>query len=125
MALLVASLLYFRYYGDRKLIEEENLVNDGVTPARTESYFAKTYGIEGDVFELVVSAESPLVGMTLGEAENLHDAPLLLALKTGNDTRLAPPARCASGSAACSVRWARASRSATSRRTSSCACPRA
>ncbi|KAG0925475.1 hypothetical protein G6F31_018729 [Rhizopus arrhizus] len=49
VALLVASLLYFRYYGDRKLIEEENLVNDGVTPARTESYFAKTYGIEGDV----------------------------------------------------------------------------
>src|SRR5690606_2436689 len=46
----------------------------------------------GDVFELVVSAESPLVGMTLGEAEGLHDAPLLLALKTGNDTRLAPPA---------------------------------
>ena len=92
VALLIASLLYFRYYGDRKLIEEENLVNDGVTPARTESYFAKTYGIEGDVFELVVSAESPLVGMTLGEAETLHDAPLLLALKTGNDTRLAPPA---------------------------------
>ena len=87
VALLIASLLYFRYYGDRKLVEEESLVNDGVTPARTESYFAKTYGIE-----LVVSAESPLVGMTLGEAENLHDAPLLLALKTGNDTRLAPPA---------------------------------
>ncbi|MBW8773793.1 MAG: SLC13 family permease [Stenotrophomonas sp.] len=92
VALLIASLLYFRYYGDRKLIEEESLVNDGVTPARTESYFAKTYGIEGDVFELVVTAESPLVGMTLGEAETLHDAPLLLALKTGNDTRLAPPA---------------------------------
>jgi tRNA (guanine-N(7)-)-methyltransferase len=92
IALLIASLLYFRYYGDRKLVEEESLVNDGTTPARTESYFAKTYGIEGDVFELVVTAESPLVGMTLGEAENLHDAPLLLALKTGNDTRLAPPA---------------------------------
>ncbi|NEM46695.1 MAG: SLC13 family permease, partial [Xanthomonas perforans] len=78
VALLIASLLYFRYYGDRKLIEEERLVNDGVTPARTESYFAKTYGIEGDVFELTVTAESPLVGMTLGEAETLHDAPLLL-----------------------------------------------
>ncbi|HYP70438.1 MAG TPA: SLC13 family permease, partial [Variovorax sp.] len=77
---------------DRKLVEEETLANDGVTPARTESYFAKTYGIEGDVFELVVSAESPLVGMTLGEAEGVHDAPLMLALKTGNDTRLAPPA---------------------------------
>jgi di/tricarboxylate transporter len=92
VALLVAALLYFRFYGDRKLIEEETLVNDGVTPARTESYFARTYGIEGDVFELVVSAESPLVGMALGEAEAMHDAPLLLALKTGNDTRLSPPA---------------------------------
>jgi len=92
VGLLVAALLYFRYHGDRKLVEEETLANDGVTPARTESYFAKTYGIEGDVFELVVSAESPLVGMTLGESENLHDAPLMLALKTGDDTRLAPPA---------------------------------
>src|SRR5690606_39560734 len=26
------------------------------------------------------------------EAESLHNAPLLLALKSGNDTRLAPPA---------------------------------
>lgn len=92
VALLIAALLYFRFYGDRKLIEEEQLINEGVTPSRTESYFAKTYGIDGDVFELIVTAESPLVGMTLGEAEALHDAPLLLALKTGNDTRLAPPA---------------------------------
>ncbi|HYG04863.1 MAG TPA: SLC13 family permease [Stenotrophomonas sp.] len=92
VGLLVAALLYFRYYGDRKLVEEETLVNNGVTPSRTESYFAKTYGIDGDVFELVVTAESPLVGMTLGEAEGVHNAPLMLALKTGNDTRLAPPA---------------------------------
>ncbi len=92
LALVIASLLYFRYYGDRKL-KDETQDNDGaVTPARTESYFANTYGIEGDVFELVVSAESPLVGMSLGEAEALHDAPLMLALQTGNDTRLAPPA---------------------------------
>ncbi|KRG37430.1 potassium transporter TrkA [Stenotrophomonas pictorum JCM 9942] len=92
IALLVASLLYFRFYGDRKLAQDENDANGGQTPARTESYFAKAYGIEGDVFELLVTAESPLVGMTVGEAENLFDAPLLLALKTGDDTRLAPPA---------------------------------
>lgn len=92
IALLVASLLYFRFHGDRKLTQDENDANGGQTPARTESYFAKAYGIEGDVFELLVTAESPLVGMTVGEAENLFDAPLLLALKTGDDTRLAPPA---------------------------------
>lgn len=89
VALLLASLLYFRYYGDRKLKDE---TETSVTPARTESYFANTYGIEGDVFELLVTAESPLVGMSLGEAEAMHDAPLMLALQTGNDTRLAPPA---------------------------------
>ncbi len=89
LALLGASLLYFRFYGDKRLSDESE---GGVTPARTESYFARAYGIEGDVFELTVSADSPLVGMSLGEAESLRGAPLLLALKTGNESRLAPPA---------------------------------
>ncbi|MBO9715440.1 MAG: SLC13 family permease [Pseudoxanthomonas sp.] len=91
VVLLAASLLYFHFYGNRKLAEMED-GGENVTPARTESYFARTYGIEGDVFELVVSAESPLVGMSVAEAESMHDAPLLLALKSGNDTRLAPSA---------------------------------
>lgn len=87
LALLLASLLYFRFYGDRRLHEDDD---DAVTPARTQSYFAKAYGIDGDVFELTVTSESPLVGMTVGEIEAMHDAPLLLALKTGNESRLAP-----------------------------------
>lgn len=89
VALIAASLLYFRFYGDKKLREE---TETNVVPARTESYFASTYGIEGDVFEMTVTAESPLVGMSLGEAEAMHDAPLMLALQTGSDTRLSPPA---------------------------------
>ena len=88
LALIAASLLYFRFFGDRKL---QQLGESSVSPARTESYFASTYGIEGDVFELAVTAESPLVGMSLNDAEGLHNAPLMLALQTGNDTRLAPP----------------------------------
>jgi len=89
LALLATSLLYFRFFGYRQLGDEEG---KGVTPARTQSYFAKAYGIEGDVYELTVTADSPLVGMSLGEAEALRGAPLLLALKTGNEARLAPPA---------------------------------
>ncbi|MFT4196915.1 MAG: SLC13 family permease [Pseudoxanthomonas sp.] len=91
VALLVLSLGYFRWYGNRRLAQEDG-EGSSTAPARTESYFASTYGIEGEVFELTVSADSPLVGMTLGDAENLHAAPLMLALQTGNDTRLAPPA---------------------------------
>jgi di/tricarboxylate transporter len=89
LALLAASLAYFHFFGNRLMAEDGG--DSGVTPARTQSYFAKAYGIDGDVFELTVTAESPLVGMSVGEAEALHGAPLLLALKTGNEARLAPP----------------------------------
>ena len=89
VALLAASLAYFHFFGD-KLLKDDT--EKGATPARTQSYFAKAYGIEGDVYELTVTADSPLVGMSLGEAETLRGAPLLLALKSDNDSRLAPPA---------------------------------
>ncbi|QSX78607.1 SLC13 family permease [Agrilutibacter solisilvae] len=91
LVLVGASLAYFHYFGDRRLRDKED-EGPGATPARTQSYFAKTYGIDGDVYELTVSADSPLVGMSLGEAEALRGAPLLLALKTGDESRLAPPA---------------------------------
>jgi di/tricarboxylate transporter len=88
IGLLLLSLAYFRFFGGKALPEESD---KGVTPARTQSYFANTYGIEGEVFELTVGADSPLVGMSVAEAETLHGAPLLLALKTGNESRLSPP----------------------------------
>lgn len=89
IALLAAALLYFRYVGDKQLSDEND---SSVTPARTQSYFAQSYGIDGDVHELTVSADSPLVGMTLGEVETMADAPLILALKSADESRLAPPA---------------------------------
>ncbi|MDO5610744.1 MAG: SLC13 family permease [Pseudomonadota bacterium] len=89
IALLAAALLYFHYVGDKQLSDEDD---GGVTPARTQSYFAQTYGIDGDVHELTVSADSPLVGMTLGEVETMADSPLILALKSADESRLAPPA---------------------------------
>ena len=89
LALLGASLAYFHFFGSKLLREDED---EAVTPARTQSYFARAYGIDGDVYELTVGADSPLVGMSVGEAEGQHQAPLLLALQTGNESRLAPPA---------------------------------
>ena len=88
LALLLVAMGYLWLVGRRWLSREDK----GATPARTESYFASTYGIEGEVFELTVTAESPLVGMSVGEAELQKGAPLILALKSGNESRLAPPA---------------------------------
>jgi len=91
LALALLGVAYFYFFG-RKLLpghEDERLK---VTPGRTESYFAETYGIGGETAELTVTAESPLVGMSIGEVEQLHGAPLILAIKSGNDARMAPPA---------------------------------
>ena len=88
LALLAASLAYFHFFGSKSLREDET---EAVTPARTQSYFARAYGIDGDVHELTVTADSPLVGMSVGDTEALHGAPLLLALRTGEESRLSPP----------------------------------
>ncbi|HET9047364.1 MAG TPA: SLC13 family permease [Chiayiivirga sp.] len=88
LALLAVGLIYFRVFGKRLL---GGMADKNVTPARTESYYANTYGISGEVFELTVTSESPLVGMSIREAEAQKGAPLLLALKSGNEARLAPP----------------------------------
>ena len=88
IALIAASLAYFHFFGSRLLREDED---EAVTPARTQSYFARAYGIDGDVYELTVTADSPLVGMSVRDTESLHGAPLLLALRTGEESRLSPP----------------------------------
>jgi di/tricarboxylate transporter len=88
--LLLVGLAYFALFTRRLLPLDDESQN--VTPGRTETYFAETYGIDGDVVELVVTAESPLVGMSIAEAEALRGAPLILAIKNGDEARLAPPA---------------------------------
>ena len=87
--LLLVGLGYFAFLTPRLWPSDEE--KQKVTPGRTETYFAEMYGIDGEVMELTVTAESPLVGMSVVEAERLHGAPLILALKTGNEGRLAPP----------------------------------
>jgi di/tricarboxylate transporter len=88
--LLMVGLAYFAFLTPRLWPSDEE--RQKVTPGRTETYFAEMYGIDGEVMELTVTAESPMVGMSVVEAERLHGAPLILALKTGNEARLAPPA---------------------------------
>lgn len=87
---LVAFGLLYWHFGARRWLSDDAL--KGVAPGRTDSYFAKTYGIEGELWELTLTADCPLVGMSVGEAEAQRDAPLFLALSSGNDARLAPPA---------------------------------
>lgn len=90
LSLLVAALAYFLLIGKHLLPTTET--KRPASPGRTMNYFAEVYGIEGDVYEMLVTVDSPLVGMRIAEAENLPGAPLMLAIQNTDEPRLAPPA---------------------------------
>lgn len=90
LALLAAAIVYFAVIGRRMLPKSD--VQKPAAPGRTKSYFADVYGIKGDVYELLVTVDSPLVGMRISEAEKLAGAPLMLAIQSTDKPRLAPPA---------------------------------
>ncbi len=89
LALLAAGILYFLTIG--KWLLPDNIAESSGAPARTKTYFIDTYGIEGDVYELLVTVDSPLVGMRVGDAEKLEGAPRLLAIRNVDAPRMAPP----------------------------------
>ncbi len=90
LALLAGALAYFLLLGRFFLPRVE--AKRPAAPGRTKSYFAEVYGIEGDVYEMLVTVDSPLVGMRIAEAEKLEGAPLMLAIQNTDKPRLAPPA---------------------------------
>ena len=90
LALLAASVGYFWVFGQKLLPTGET--KGSSAPGRTENYFAEVYGIEGEVYEMLVTVDSPLVGMRISEAERLDGAPLFLGIQSTDQPRLAPPA---------------------------------
>ncbi len=90
MSLLAVGLVYFVWGWDKLLPNKED--RPAVTPAKTETYFAATYGIDGEVIEVLVTADSPLVGLSIAEVEANATTPLILAIRSGEEARLAPPA---------------------------------
>ena len=89
LALLATGIIYFLTVG--KWLLPENKIESSAAPALTKTYFADTYGIEGDVYELLVTVDSPLVGMRVGDAEQLEGIPRLLAIRNTDEPRMAPP----------------------------------
>lgn len=89
LVLLSSGIVYFLVLG-RFLLPKTREKSTG-SPARTKTYFADVYGIKGDLFELLVTVDSPLVGMKISDAEKLEGAPMMLAIRNTEEPRLAPP----------------------------------
>jgi di/tricarboxylate transporter len=90
VGLLLAGLLYFAFWGWRKL--PDHAADQSVTPASVEAFFERISGRRGVLCELLIDEASPVVGCTLREFESLAGVPLILAMKTPfGEARIAPP----------------------------------
>ena len=87
LALLVAGVVYFIFAAKFVLPDRRGDVPD---PAATTRYFEDVYGIKGIVFEANVALESPLVGMTIGEAEAQVGMPFIIGIRNGDEVKLEP-----------------------------------
>ena len=87
LALLTAGVVYFVFAAKFVLPGRRGEVPD---PAATTRYFEDVYGIQGNVFEANVSLGSPLVGMTIGEAEAQVGMPFIIGIRNGDEVKLEP-----------------------------------
>jgi len=89
LGLLVAGIAYFRFAGRLVLPSARGPTPD---PRKTARYFEKVYGIRGDIFEATVTLDSPMAGRTVGEIERDSALPFIVAVRSADQVRLAPPA---------------------------------
>ena len=87
VVMLTAGIAYFVVLGRWVLPASGAKTVDSAT---TMQYFRDVYGIEGEVYELRVAADSPLVGKTLDDIESRGREGWILAIQTAQDLTVAP-----------------------------------
>lgn len=88
LALVATGIIYFVIAGRFVLPENKS---EGTGAGNTLKYFRDTYGLEGDIFEVVIPASSRIADMTIEELEsNLEHTVSIIAMSKGSNTRVAP-----------------------------------
>ena len=87
IALLLCGVCYFVFLGRFVLPVVKDKPGESGNMLK---YFRDVYGIEGQVYECVVTGDSPLVGTTLSEIDAAGRAGWIIAIKTGNNIVVAP-----------------------------------
>ncbi len=90
LALIATGILFFVVFG-RFVLPSIKSEKKRETTTRTTDYFKRVYGIEGELFELQATLESPLVGMTIMQIERtLENVPFILAVRNGDEISVVP-----------------------------------
>ncbi len=88
IALVAAGIGYFALAGRYVLPTAKGTTPD---PGGTARHFRTVYGIQGDIFEAIVTLQSPLAGKTVGQVEAQGGVPFILGIRNGDRVRIAPP----------------------------------
>ncbi len=89
LALVSTGILYFVVAG-RFILPSTNTKADGASATTAMDYFQKTYGVKYDMCEMLVPADSPLVGKMLDDIESSEKIRVIAAMRTPDDLRIGP-----------------------------------
>lgn len=87
LTLVIAGIIYFILAG--RLVLPANK-SEGLEGASTMEHFRQVYGLDYDLNEVVVPANSPLVGMTLDDFEKENRIRVVAMQRGGTDLRIGP-----------------------------------
>ncbi len=88
LALVASGILYFIILG--RFVLPSQAKDNGTTATHAMNYFRETYGIDYDLFEVVVPKSSPLVGKLLDDIEHDERIRVIAALRGSDDLRIGP-----------------------------------
>lgn len=88
LVLVGVGIAYFALAGRRVLPKERQGLGGAARAQRTAHYFQELYGLEGEIVELSVPADSSLAGRALGEVERAYRVRVVAAGRAGETTVL-------------------------------------
>jgi di/tricarboxylate transporter len=91
LALVVTGILYFVIFG-RYVLPVTKMKESSTKGEDTMAYFRDVYGVDYKMFEVVVTDNSPLIGMKLDDIEDDYDIRIIATKLPGDSTRVGPGA---------------------------------
>jgi len=88
VALVISGILYFVIAG--RFVLPSGDKDNGTTAANTMDYFQDIYGIDYNLFEIVVPDDSELVGKHLEDVESCNRIRIIANKRSGQETRIGP-----------------------------------
>ena len=90
LALLATGIIYFVIAG--RFVLPSSIKQDGTTASTTMQYFHDVYGIDYELFEVVIPEGSEIVGKHLDDVETTYRVRIIATKLLGQETRVGPGA---------------------------------